>query len=261
VRTAGVVGLLLACCLGLASAEPGPAGLLGGIVERAAAAAKQHKSPAVMFDIDDTLLLTGSRTKAILLEMVAEKDSPYAALKAGVEKLDPFAMPHGVVDVARGLGVDDEAQLKRIREYWLKKFLTGDYLLSDLPLPGAIDFVRRLQAAGASVYYITSRAPQKMREGTEKALKQLGFPLDGKTSHLLMNDDPNLPGSEFKSKKTRQLAASGEVVACFENEPENLNVMHAAAPGATAVYLDTVHTKNAPPLAGSFPSIKDYTGP
>ncbi len=260
-RAAIVAALLLSCWAGPSSAEPPRQGLLGDIVERVAVAAKQHRAPAVLFDIDDTLLLTGSRTKAILRDMVAEKDSPYASLKAGVEKLDPFTMPHGVVDVARGLGVSDEGQLKKIREYWLKRFLTGDYLLSDLPLPGAIVFVRRLQAAGACVYYITSRAPHKMKQGTEMALEKLGFPLDGKTARLLMNDEPNLPGPEFKAKKTRQLAASGEVVACFENEPENLNVMHAAAPGATAVYLDTVHTKNAPPLAAGLPSIKDYTGP
>jgi hypothetical protein len=252
----GLAVLLMSPAPALADAQ---SAVLTQVLDQTAALTKQSKSPAVLFDLDDTLLLTGGRTKAILKELAQEFPAEWAGLKPAIDKLEPARMPHGVVDVARGLGITDENKLKAVRALWLKRFLPNEHLLDDQPLPCAADYVKKLEKAGATVYYVTSRSASKMKDGTEKALRHFGFPLDGKTSILLMNAEVNLPGTAFKAKAAKQVSATHSIVALFENEPANLNVWHDAVPSATAVYVDTVHTKGAPPLAPGLPVIKGFS--
>jgi len=47
---------------------------------------------------------------------------------------------------------------------------------------------------------------------------------------------------EFKKSQFRPLAALGEVVGVFENEPANINAMADAFPNAKAIFLDTIHS-------------------
>ncbi|MBI3893499.1 MAG: HAD family hydrolase [Candidatus Wallbacteria bacterium] len=230
--------------------------LLAGILAETAKAAAAGKSPAVAFDIDDTLLLTAPRTKAILLEFAGKHAERYPGFADQVSRLDPNTMPHGIAEVLKLLEIGDQERVTELKKYWLPRFLSNDYLTFDWPLPGSLEFIVGLRAKGAAVFYVTARSPEKMREGTEKALRHFGFPLDER-AQLLMNDT-HKPAPEFKGKRTAELAKTHRMTGLFENEPDNINAMHRADPKAQAVFLDTVHGNAAGPVDEGVPWIKNY---
>ncbi|HEY9721210.1 MAG TPA: hypothetical protein V6D47_04305, partial [Oscillatoriaceae cyanobacterium] len=67
--------------------------------------------------------------------------------------------------------------------------------------------------------------------------------------------------SQFKAAQTRTLEQRGTIVGCFDNEPGNVNAFQQAAPGATVVYLETVHSPNAPSVAPGIARLTSFADP
>lgn len=230
--------------------------LLQSILDRTAQAAAAGKSPAAAFDIDDTLMRTSPRTKAIILEFAGKHGERFPGLLERVSRLDPLTGPHGIVPTLEFLGITTDEQKTEIKKYWLPRFLGNDYLTFDWPIPGALAFVQALREKGATIYYITARSPERMMEGTKKALVHFGFPLDARA--ILAMNDTHKPAPEFKGKRTEAIGKTHELTGLFENEPDNLNAMHRAATAAQAVFIDTVKSPAAGPVDSGIPWIKDY---
>jgi hypothetical protein len=73
-----------------------------------------------------------------------------------------------------------------------------------------------------------------------------------------MKPSHSLPDAQFKAAVVTQVRALGEVVALFENEPANLNLLHQAFPEALAVFVDTIHSPHAPPVTQAAHRIRDF---
>ena len=53
--------------------------------------------------------------------------------------------------------------------------------------------------------------------------------------------------------------AYGSVVAVFENEPRNINLLHDHFPDALAFYIDTKHSSGAPPVEAGITHFPDFS--
>jgi len=151
--------------------------------------------------------------------------------------------------VRHGLSADEALTfLDAFRPYWRARFFQSDVCQWDVPVRGAVGYVRRAAATGAHLAYVTAR-PEEMRPGTLFTLGRHQFPLPGSRVELLMKADGEETDEEFKRSTHRHLKERGRVVAAFDNEPSHANDYRASFPGATVVLLATGHSGRVSALA------------
>ena len=78
---------------------------------------------------------------------------------------------------------------------------------------------------------------------------------------LMMKPDPQIPDVDFKRDAVAGVAGLGEVVAVFENEPANLNVLLAGFPRARGVFLDTIHSTRPDQPSEAAAQVADFRLP
>ena len=67
-----------------------------------------------------------------------------------------------------------------------------------------------------------------------------------------------MPDEDFKRLAAPELARVGHVIAAFDNEPANCNVMLAHYPDAHVVFVDTQHMPGAPELGTGVCVVRDF---
>lgn len=216
-----------------------------------------RRRPVAVFDLDSTLFSTQMRNYAILREFAARPHAP-DELRRVVDRLTHEHMRWNCMDDLRTHGYVHEGVLRELRGFWFRRFFTSEYLRHDLPLPGASSYVADVHAEGATVVYLTGRPQAEMGPGTRASLVAHGFPLDDQTAHLMLKPTFDEPDHAFKERAVHQIAALGDVVASFENEPKNANIFHDAWPDAEHVLLDTVCSPDPPPLRPRITRIRDF---
>ena len=224
--------------------------LLERVLDRVRAEAGH--APIVVFDLDDTLFDTRWRTLKVLQAWGQSHGEPrLVALELEDVRWDlaPTLRNAGLSswEIAGPLGRAIAAE--RSRHF-------SDYPL-DRPFPGAVEYVRAVQAAGARVAYVTGRTEPK-RALSEQVLRQWGFPVEGA---LRWFKPLSWSGStaSYKGRVVRQsLPGYGQVVACFDNEPANCNAFETAAPGAIQVFLDTLYPSDSPALLSGVETIEAW---
>jgi len=211
----------------------------------------------VVFDLDSTLFSTQERNFAILQEFAARDQAP-SSLRIVLERLGPRDMGWNVMDDLKRNGFGDRGVLRELRHFWLERFFTSDYLRHDVPLPGAVDFVKDVHRAGATVFYLTGRDEPGMGTGTRASLQRHGFPLD--LERVIVRLKPRFEDSDlvFKRGVVDELQGIGDVLGVFENEPVNANLFAEAFPDADVWLLETVHSPDPPPLANRVARIRDF---
>jgi len=223
-----------------AAAAAGAAGDAGAAAPATAtpSAGAPARRPVVVFDLDHTLFDGRGRTLQILLEWASTR--PHADdAAARVRGLSAAQVAYRIEDTLRAAGVRDAAAVAEIKAFWADRFFSDDYAELDVPVPGAPAYVRSLHEAGAFVVYLTGRDAPGMLEGTLESLDEWEFPLGLVNTQLILKPRADLSDLEFKRDALEQVAALGDVVATFENEPRNLALMAERFPAAIAVFLDT----------------------
>ena len=224
--------------------------VLGRVKELAAAG----KKPLVIFDLDDTLFDTRSRTLAILRAYPAEPR--FQALR-----LDQIA--HGLPETLGNAGFSpaelEGEPAKKVRRFWSQRFFDPESLRLDGTIPGGVDYVKAVVAAGGHPIYLTGRK-EDMRALSLEVLRAAGYP-----EGTLFLKDSNLPGSKeptpaFKGRITREkLPALGIAVAAFDNEPANSNAFRENLPAeARSVFVDTIYPDDSPGLIEGIDTIADF---
>jgi hypothetical protein len=216
-----------------------------------------QRPPVVVFDLDGTLLDNRPRTLAILREFAArcaDRDPQLAERLAGARAAD---LAHLLCDTLARLGVDRTKLAAEMQEFWRERFFGDTHLVHDVPLPGAVSFARACYDAGALLVYLTGRDLPLMGIGTFRSLRDLGFPIGVPGTELVLKPDADLPDEDFKRLTAPSLARVGRVVAAFDNEPANCNVMLAHYPDAHVVFVDTQHTPGAPALEAEVRVVRD----
>jgi phosphoglycolate phosphatase-like HAD superfamily hydrolase len=224
------------------------AALLHGLVEQTRARVARGIHPAVVFDLDGTLLDNRPRVAAILHELAEAWMSRHPELAA---RIGAIAIEEIVYDISTNLvalGVNDPALRDEGAAFWHQRFFTDPYVRHDVPVPGSVAYVRRLYDAGANIVYLTGRDLPNMAVGTFASLRDLGYPIGVVGTQLVTKPEFETPDALFKERVAASLLRAGEVLAHFDNEPANCNLLTAAHPQAAAVFIDTLHAPNPPAL-------------
>jgi hypothetical protein len=231
--------------------------LLDRVVERCGANGKS-RTPVVVFDLDGTLMDNRPRTAIILRELAErwrERD-PVAAKK--LDGARPEDLAYLLTDSLARLGITRTELVRDAEVFWRERFFTDGYLSHDVEVPGAAAFARDCYAAGGILVYFTGRDLPLMGLGSFASLRDLDFPIGVPGTELVLKPDANMPDEAFKRMSGPSLARVGNVVAIFDNEPGNCNVLGAHFPEADAVLLDTQHLPGAPPLDAAVHVIGDF---
>lgn len=222
--------------------------------------------PAVVFDIDDTLLMTSNRSRMTLENYLKEVWLPsHPEHDWTLDVIQGFTMSqveYGIPAMLKASGLDGLGPEfeKGFTVYFLKNFLSNAYLGEDIPRLNAVAFVKKLHDMGTRIIYLTGRTQDDMGEGTIAALRDAGFPLDGASAELVMREDHNESDFDFKARVLKETIGSGDLIALLDNEPENLIRTLELAPGVAVYLVGDKHTSNAPrPPAEAIP-IADFSG-
>lgn len=220
--------------------------LLSGLVERARS--NHDRRMSVVFDLDGTILDNRPRV-AVILEELAEhwrELHPEAAARLAHVRVEDIV--YDTVANLELLGVRDPALQSAAVAFWKERFFSDDYIRHDAPVPGSVEFVHRLYDTGVNIVYLTGRDLPKMALGTFASLRDRGFPIGRVGTSLVTKPDFETPDATFKREVAPALRRTGEVLAVFDNEPANCNLLLAAHPETVAVFVDSHHAPDPPPL-------------
>ncbi len=218
--------------------------ILKAILARAGTVHDEGELPVCIFDLDGTLFLTGFRSKQIFLEYAL--DTGDSTLLARITAMEPRTMKYRVRKSLIESGITDSTLLAAMLEKWRAKFFSDEYLQYDEHASGSVKFVNALHDSGALIIYLTGRDAPGTLVGTTAALQKAGFPVGTGRVELIMKPEPFMNTLLFKKQTLSSIAKRGVVIAIFENEPENLNLLNEYFPHAFCCFLKTQHKPNAP---------------
>ncbi|WP_437674969.1 HAD family hydrolase [Sorangium sp. So ce131] len=220
--------------------------LLDSIVERAGDRAEGP--PVIVFDLDGTLMDNRPRVVAILHELAEEWRRKHPEIAPLLERAAPEGIVYGFQENLRRLGVLDESLHLHAFEFWKARFFSDPHIRHDVEVPGASQYARDCHAAGATLVYLTGRDLPNMALGSFASLRDLGFPIGVIGTELVVKPRFEMPDTAFKRSVAPELARIGRVIAAFDNEAANCNLLLACHPRAAAVFLDTQCAPDPPPL-------------
>ena len=126
--------------------------------------------------------------------------------------------------------------LGSLRAFWFERFFASEYALNDLPAPGARNYVRLVEDAGAHIVYLTGRDVPLMEKGTRSALRHWGFPMSPRSTSLAMKAHVDDDDAEFKDAFLAGLCGRFAVLSLFDNEPANFAAFAKNFPEASLVF-------------------------
>ena len=219
---------------------------LNEVLERIETVVGGGDLPVVVFDLDSTLFCTEPRNLRIIHEFVLEHGDEFSGLRAMVAGLKLSDMGWGVTEPFIDRGFDPPGFKKALGRFWGKRFFTNEYVISDHPTPGSVDFARQCHDRGAMLYYLTGRHVSDMGLGTVQALTDHGYPMWRGRCTLHLKPSFEMSDKPFKDGAIADIRSNqGQVVATFENEPGNANLFFDAFPGALHFLLETIHSTEA----------------
>lgn len=202
------------------------------------------KPLTVVFDVDSTIFDVKPRTLRILREWAITKEARAISprLCEWALSLGSHQLAYTLRESAEGNGYpsDDpgaEAFLKALVPFWMKRFFSHEYVLTDVAMPGAVEFAWAVRDAGALPIYLTGRDEPGMGKGTRALLNHWGFPLDHGHGQLILKPYFGMDDSDFKDNALHEIRSHTEVVALFDNEPANFHVFEKNFPEAMLVFL------------------------
>ncbi|MBC7693169.1 MAG: HAD family hydrolase [Methylotenera sp.] len=226
--------------------------VLNGILAAVQSQVSAGQIPVVLFDLDDTLFDSRSRTLPILLKFSSDPamKARYPEETAVLSRLQLWDVHYDLATTLHVQGIDRADFSQQLSDFWTLHFFSNE-CENDHVIPLAPEYVRTLAQAGARIVYLTGRDRIRMGVGTRKALQGRGFPTRGLTL-LLMKPNAQVADLEFKLSAFKWIGTQGKVVAVFENEPANLNAMKRAFPEAQSVFVDSIRSSRPEmPAAGT----------
>jgi hypothetical protein len=147
----------------------------------------ENKTPIVVFDLDDTLLNTGSRNVKIAQEFSQLPGKTFLAEKKLLAKASLLTVQYATSETLRALGITNGDFLNEFLEFWSERFFSDNYCADDFANEGAVDYVNALTDAGANVVYLTGRNELGMLKGTRESLEKQKFPTAANQTTLILS--------------------------------------------------------------------------
>lgn len=247
-----------------AAVEGNPAPKLGDVFALVAAARTAGRPALAIFDIDGTITDPAARNRDIFGLAFdgpgAVVNPPRPDLAAAMRALPLSEHAYEPESTLTKIGVTDTAFVRALKTRWNQDFFSNRFLLRDEAVPGAVSYLDSLRAHGCTVVYFSGRDAPRMLGGTAQSLLERGFPVGIPGTMLMLKPDKAIGDFDYKKTALDEIAGYGTVVAVFENEPRNINLLHERFPEARAFFLDTRHSARAPAVAPGIPWLKDFTG-
>jgi hypothetical protein len=208
------------------------------------------------FDLDSTLFDNRPRQARIVREFGEARGIPELTACTSEHFSSGWDLRGPMKDL--GLSAERvEALYPDLKAFWAERFFTSPYCLDDVAIEGAAEFVQAVVRTGALVCYVTGRH-EGMREGTEGALRQGGFPLPGGQVHLIMKPTLQVSDDDFKREAHARLPRMGKVIAAFDNEPMHANDYRRNFPEAKVIHLATDHSGRPVELLEGIVSVPNF---
>ena len=228
-----------------------------------AVVAGSHKKPGapppvIVFDLDGTLFDNRPRSLAILHELASRWREREPEAATNLARATSEQLAYLLTESLANVGVTRTDLVAEAEVFWRERFFVDQYLKHDQPLPGAVQFAKDCYAAGALLLYFTGRDLPLMGAGTFASLRDSGFPIGVVGTELVLKPDAAMPDEAFKRLIGPDLARVGDVIAIFDNEPGNCNVLGEHFPSADSCFVDTQHLPGAPALSPSVKVILDF---
>jgi hypothetical protein len=250
---------VVAAALAFAFTLPSHAGPLETIRQSVRREVAAGRVPIVVFNIDGTILDNRPRSQAILRDFVAFNPDSNADVADSIYALRPDSIDYYVVESFRQVGIRDLFVLESALKFWADNFFSNRYVLLDMPIAGATAFIQQMHDSGALIVYISGRGRTTMLEGTMQALLRSGFPIATARTLLVMKPQPRDNNTVFKTTAYNDISRMGRVVAAFENEPRDVNMMKRRWPNAQIVLIHSQHSREIEPLRRGIAAIEDFT--
>lgn len=232
---------------------------LGAVIELIRQRTAVQRSTLAIFDLDGTLFDNRTRTIFILREISEKFSEMTPALYAAFERFQDLAIVEYSLDATLAkMGVTHPAEIDFIKSEWTKRFFSDEYQLYDMPIAGAKAYVEKVHAAGATVIYLTGRDVGRMLVGTTEVLRLYGFPVGVAGTMTIVKKAFEQDDEIFKNEVSDYIDRLGEVVAVFENEPANANILQKRFPTAASFLVLTQHKPDAPPLDPGIARIENF---
>jgi hypothetical protein len=240
------------------AAEPSTNGLVA-VIDRVRARTAEKRSTLAIFDLDGTLFDNRTRTIFILREISERFSDMTPGLMAAFERFQDLSIIEYSLDATlTRMGVAHPAEVDFIKSEWTKRFFSDEYQLYDMPISGAKGYVEKVHAAGATVIYLTGRDVGRMLVGTTEVLRLYGFPVGVAGTMTIVKKEFEQDDEIFKNEVSNYIDRLGEVVAVFENEPANANILQRRFPSAASFLVLTQHKPDAPSLNPGIERIRDF---
>jgi len=237
---------------------------LASLKKRISETIKKGEKPVIVYDLDGTLFDNRSRVMKILADtlMTPEGQKLDREILEKVSNISARNMVYAIKDTLRNHGIEDEEVLEFFFKNWFDRFFTNEYVVFDVPTPGAKQFVETLYNSGVVSIYLTGRDTPGMRPGTERSLSMHEFPAPrGEMTHLITKSTFEQPDTDYKIESIDTIKAMGTVVGIFDNEPKPMNILARAFPEAESYFLDTLHSNDFEILEDGIKIMKNFVLP
>lgn len=249
----GVMQFSTLVIMGLIGGTSAPAGavpgVLSNVLENVKTAYTKQDRPIVIFDLDGALFDSRPRVQQILKEYATEELKgvrPEMAQK--LTALTTSQIQYVLADTLRKAGIGEDAVVNNATVFWSPRFFSDDYLRYDVPVSGAVSFVRTAYSAGARIVYVANRDAPRHLLGTVRALRDHGYPIGIQGTELILKPAIQLQDALFTQQTLNYLRHFGRVIAAFDTDPGRANVYRRAFADASVILLTSQHAADAPPL-------------
>ncbi|MBX3017509.1 MAG: HAD family hydrolase [Bdellovibrionaceae bacterium] len=216
-------------------------------------AERRHRGEHLMmvFDLDSTLFDVSPRIQRILHDFAGQADivalDPVNAALLASLKAERHDWGIRTIVERAGLHLKNPELINRAREFWIRHFFSNEYLRFDQPLPGAVDFVRFVEALGVKLIYLTGRDTSKMLSGSLEGLRAHRFPLAADGAELVMKPATGIEDHAFKEQWFDAIPKGTHgKIWFYENEPVNLDKIRVRHPEVELIFVDTTHSRKMP---------------
>lgn len=201
----------------------------------------------VVFDLDSTLFDLAIRVTAILDRYANDpKNQERFPLEcAALKNVQIRKGDWGLTEPFERLGIRKSTHSEFVDDVhaaWARGFFSNEFLVHDLPLPGAVQFVRDVLKVGGHVIYLTGRDVPRMEAGTRQSLIETGFPLDDHSARMVLKPTAGMSDATFKADEIESYQLRYSEIWLFENEPVNINAVSKRCPKVKMVFVDTCHS-------------------
>ena len=200
----------------------------------------QNSHNLCVFDLDSTLFNVSPRTQKILHEFA---DLHHQDLKSVEIEASDWGLKEPLI--RHGYSIEQHSQMHQsLRDFWVERFFSNDYIHYDIPYAGAINFVQKISTESKNIiYYLTGRDVHRMEKGTFEVLKKWGFPTPENSVQL----KPHRSMEDHLFKRDWILELQNKNPNCaiylFENEPVNINFIGQTVDNIQIIFLDTTHSR------------------